>query len=79
MPDFADLAADREQEIRSDALAEQARQSAKRQVAASAETCAVCGEPIPEQRRQAVHGVQTCIDCQQELESCLTPCRSAFR
>ncbi len=71
MSDIADLAADREQQLRDDALAEQARRSAKRQVDASAEQCAVCEEPIPEARRHALPGVQTCIHCQKELERAL--------
>jgi phage/conjugal plasmid C-4 type zinc finger TraR family protein len=45
----------------------------KRHVTASAERCAVCDEPIPEARRQAVYGVQTCIDCQRELEAAMSP------
>lgn len=68
MSDFADLASDREQELRDDALASRARESQKRQASASAEFCAVCAEPIPEARRQAVPGVQTCVDCAAELE-----------
>ena len=31
---------------------------------ASAEFCEECGEPIPEARRDALPGVQTCITCQ---------------
>jgi phage/conjugal plasmid C-4 type zinc finger TraR family protein len=34
---------------------------------ASARLCH-CGTPIPEARRQALPGVSTCIDCQQEQE-----------
>ncbi|MGS0691183.1 TraR/DksA C4-type zinc finger protein [Shewanella sp. 30m-9] len=30
----------------------------------SASHCIECGEDIPEPRRQAVKGVQLCIDCQ---------------
>ena len=30
--------------------------------------CLDCGEPIPEARRQAVPGVQTCIECQTLIE-----------
>jgi len=30
----------------------------------SAEDCEDCGEPIPERRRQALPGVQTCVGCQ---------------
>ncbi len=68
MSDFADLAAEREQQIRDDALAERALISSKRHVYASAEVCAVCDEPIPEARRLYVPGVQTCVLCQTELE-----------
>lgn len=73
MSDWADIAAEREQQLRDDALAEQARRGQKHHVTASAERCAVCDEPIPEDRRQAVHGVQTCIDCQRELEAAMSP------
>lgn len=34
----------------------------------SAHDCAVCLEPISRARRAAVPGVQTCIECQNELE-----------
>jgi phage/conjugal plasmid C-4 type zinc finger TraR family protein len=30
--------------------------------------CMLCGEEIPEARRQALPGVCTCIGCQEELE-----------
>ena len=30
----------------------------------SAEDCEDCGEPIPERRRAALPGVQTCVQCQ---------------
>ena len=30
----------------------------------SAEYCEDCGEPIPERRREALAGVQTCVQCQ---------------
>ncbi|MCQ0971572.1 DksA/TraR family C4-type zinc finger protein [Paracoccus sp. TK19116] len=30
----------------------------------SAEFCAECDEPIPDARRQAIPGVQLCVDCQ---------------
>lgn len=99
MSDWVDIAAEREQQLRDDALAEHSRRMAracrptvdwpgldrrerarhaqdeheghadKRHVPASAENCAVCEEPIPDARRQAVPGVQTCIECQRELES----------
>ncbi|MBJ9034683.1 TraR/DksA family transcriptional regulator [Citrobacter freundii] len=36
--------------------------------AVSAEHCAECDEPIPEPRRAAVLGCQTCSSCQEEIE-----------
>lgn len=36
--------------------------------AVSAEHCAECDEPIPEPRRAAVPGCQTCAECQGEIE-----------
>lgn len=32
-------------------------------------SCAVCGEPIPAERRQVMPGVRTCRYCQAELEA----------
>ena len=34
----------------------------------SAEFCEECGEDIPEPRRAAVPGCQTCASCQEEIE-----------
>lgn len=73
MSDWADKAAEREQEIRDDALAAHARQASRQAGAAEAagedcEDCAICGEPIPSERRQALPGVRTCIECQADLE-----------
>lgn len=34
----------------------------------SATDCQECGEPIPEPRRRAVPGVQTCVACQSEID-----------
>lgn len=65
--DDIDRAQEREEEMRQDALAEQARR-AQSDAGDSAEDCAMCGEPIPEGRRQAVPGVQTCIECQADVE-----------
>ena len=36
--------------------------------ALSARVCCECGEDIPEDRRQAIAGVQTCVDCAVVLE-----------
>jgi len=33
-----------------------------------AEECEDCGEPIPEKRRAALPGVQTCVACQSERD-----------
>jgi phage/conjugal plasmid C-4 type zinc finger TraR family protein len=38
-------------------------------VGASAETCAECGEPIPEQRRLALPGVKFCRDCAEDRDA----------
>lgn len=67
MSDFADLASAREQELRDDALAAHARQVPGVD-AESAEQCVLCEAPIQEARRLALPGVQTCIDCQEDLD-----------
>lgn len=36
--------------------------------AVSAEHCSECGEDIPAPRRAAVHGCQTCAECQSVIE-----------
>ena len=66
--DDVDRAQAREQEMRQDALAEHAREAQIAAAVDSAEFCAMCGEAIPEGRRDAVPGVQTCIDCQKDVE-----------
>lgn len=67
MTDVFDRAQEREEEMRQDALAKQARQ-AQPAAGDSALVCAMCEMPIPEGRRQAVPGVQTCIECQNDVE-----------
>ncbi len=37
----------------------------------SAERCAVCHDPIPQKRREASPGCQTCTPCQAELDDAL--------
>ena len=64
--DIADRAARREAEFLEDALQRQRRASASPRQ--SAIECQRCGSAIPEARRQAVPGVQTCIDCQTTIE-----------
>lgn len=66
MTDVYDRAQEREEEMRQDALAEQARRALP--AGESAKDCAMCGLPIPEGRRLAVPGVQTCIECQGDVE-----------
>ena len=64
MPDIIDTAAEIEELQRNAAL------SAHRlnRNAVSAERCEECEELIPEPRRAAVPGSQTCASCQTDLE-----------
>lgn len=73
MPDLFDRAAEREQQQRDEALARQSRRAGfnGKTVADSAQSCAVCDEPIPPARRAALPGVQTCVECQTDLERAL--------
>lgn len=69
--DDLDRAQEREEELRADALAEFERahpRPAEAGPTASASHCVLCDEPIQEGRRQALPGVQTCIECQIWLE-----------
>lgn len=70
MTDFFDRAAEREEQIRADALAEQTRRAGLegKTIDDSAHECQVCGDPIPDGRRQALPGVQTRVFCQADLE-----------
>lgn len=68
MPDDIDRAQEREQQMRQSALDEQKwlmQRAAEREPVIY---CAVCDEEIPAARRRAVPGVQTCIECQRDLE-----------
>lgn len=67
MTDVFDRAQAREEEMRQDALADQARR-AQPLAGDSAIDCAMCGEKIPDGRRQALPGVQTCLECQEDIE-----------
>lgn len=75
MTDLWDRATAREEALRDDALAEQARRDPTRgkTFLDSARNCRVCDEAIPEKRRRAVPGVQTCVDCQNDLERAVSP------
>ena len=70
MTDILDRATEHEQEDRADALADQARRAglAGKTVDDSARECTICDDLIPEERRRAIPGVQTCVDCQKEIE-----------
>lgn len=68
MSDGVDRAQAYEENARSDALAEVERRAQGYAAKPSAECCAVCDEPIAQARRLALPGVQTCIDCQRDLE-----------
>lgn len=67
MSDPVDRAQAREEELRADALADQALRSAQgRGVGESAACCDGCGSAIPEARRTALPGVRLCVDCQSD-------------
>ncbi|MCL1050384.1 TraR/DksA C4-type zinc finger protein [Shewanella abyssi] len=59
--DDADLAV--RHEVRAEARAKEARLNAK-PAAPSAHHCIECGDDISQARRNAVPGVERCIDCQ---------------
>lgn len=67
MTDVFDRAQARELEMRQDALAEQARH-APQLAGDSALVCVWCEQPIPDARRRALPGVQTCVECQRDIE-----------
>lgn len=70
MTDVSDRATEREEAQREDALEQQAYRAGLRGKTFndSAMNCRVCDEPIPMERRAAVPGVKTCIDCQRLRE-----------
>lgn len=78
MTDLYDRATEREEQDRADALAEQARRAglAGKTVHDSAARCRVCEEPIQLARRRAMPGVQTCVECQADLERAVAFIRS---
>lgn len=77
MTDIFELATKREEEFRDDALKEQQRQAeghginAGKTVDDSAMICRICAADIPQGRRLAVPGVETCISCETDLEHAL--------
>lgn len=72
MSDDVDRASEREQELRADALTDQARRAglAGKTVADSANFCQMlgCDESIPQARRMALPGCQYCMPCQRRKE-----------
>lgn len=66
MTDDIDRASEREGEILTEALYQQARRAglAGKTVADSAQHCHDCDAPIPQARRVAVPGCQLCVACQ---------------
>jgi phage/conjugal plasmid C-4 type zinc finger TraR family protein len=70
MTDVYDQASVFETRDRALALARHAARAdlAGKTMADSARVCAVCGDRIPAARRRAIPGVQTCVDCQHDLE-----------
>ena len=71
MTDDIDRAQDREQQLRADALRDQARRAglAGKTGADSATECIDCDALIPEARRSAVPGCQRCVKCQTAYEN----------
>lgn len=71
MTDIYDRATQAEENARSDALDKQRRRAGLdgKTPDDSARVCVECEEPIPEARRLALPGVQTCVDCQTLLEA----------
>lgn len=70
MTDVFDRASELEALQRRDALERQERRAGlKGKTAADSLThCGICEERIPDARREALPGVQTCVHCQEELE-----------
>jgi phage/conjugal plasmid C-4 type zinc finger TraR family protein len=73
MSDFTDDSTKTEEEMRRHAIDAQIARAGLRDktVEDSAEYCAACDYPIPQKRREAVPGVDTCFDCQALLERAL--------
>ena len=67
MTDIYDRATEIEEAQREDAL-EQHRHRRRLTPTDSSRECRICDEPIPDERRRAVPGCSTCVDCQRDLE-----------
>lgn len=68
MPDAIDQAQALEEAGRDASLAAWTAKRKRADYVASRERCVTCDEPIPPRRRELVPGVQTCVDCQSQLE-----------
>ncbi|MBN8516633.1 MAG: TraR/DksA C4-type zinc finger protein [Candidatus Accumulibacter sp.] len=70
MTDVFDQAAERADEMLSDALFEQQRRAGLtgQTIQDSAHFCAECDEPISDARRAAYPGVHLCVDCKYQQE-----------
>lgn len=73
MTDLYDRATEREEAQREDALNAQRQRAGfnGKTIADSATHCSVCECRIPKKRRELLPGVQTCVDCQTDLERAL--------
>ena len=67
MADKCDLGADRAQQMLDDALQDHRYQASR--LAISNLYCDGCGCAIPLKRREALIGVECCVDCQQLREA----------
>lgn len=68
MTDVFDRATEREEQQREAALAEARYRREQERARPAEKRCRVCEALIPVARRRAVPGVQTCIDCQRDIE-----------
>lgn len=67
--DVVDRAAEREEQLRQDALAAQQRRAAADCALGAAPTrCLDCGTKLPIKRMRAVPGCKRCVDCQDVLD-----------
>lgn len=63
-----DNAFDRAQALEQKAVARATTLARARLQGIGSDICVLCGEPIPEARRQAAPHANTCLGCQAELE-----------
>ena len=73
MTDLIERAVALEEAQRENALKAQARRAGLEGKSAdnSAHECRVCTREIPQARREAYPGTQTCVDCQADLETAI--------